>query len=511
MGNNAFSVDIDGSHFIDQQNRQIVLHGINMVCKDKTSGYVGHWDQADWEHLRAWGFNVIRLGLIWDGIEPNPGQFNRGYLARIRNLIKDAARYGLAVILDMHQDLYGVDFSDGAPSWATITDGASFRPTDPWGEAYLVSTAVQRAFDHFWANDPASDGRGLQDHYQAAWRVVAEELAREPNVIGYDLMNEPFPGSAGMGGWERLLEQFARSWMATSGERLATPSEVFARWQDPGQKRAMLSILDDHAVYRPIVEAAQPIFQSWEREHLNPLYQRVAASLRDVDTRGIIFLESSYFSNMGVMTAISPIATATGAPDTRQSYAPHGYDLLTDSEWVHAATAARLEFIFSQHEKARARLATPMLVGEWGAFRRSAAAFSAAYAVQTILERLLASDTYWHYLPDLAQYDFFRAIQRGYPRAVVGRIHSYRYDPGRHEFAMKWAEPKDARGESVIYFPDVVGLDRGAIHFVPAGGTATVEVIEGSRAGFVHIPAGRRQQMRQVSMASQKTELGLGG
>ncbi len=380
MGNNAFAVDIDGSHFIDQQNRQIFLHGINMVCKDKTSGYVGAWDQTDWARLRAWGFNVMRLGLIWDGIEPNPGQFDRGYLARIRTFIKDAARYGLAIILDMHQDLYGVDFSDGAPSWATITDGAMFEPTDPWGEVYLVSAAVKRAFDHFWANDPASDGQGLQDHYQAAWRVVAEELAREPNVIGYDLMNEPFPGSAGTGGWERLLEQFARSWMATSGERLASLSEVFARWQDPAQKRTMLSILDDHAVYRHMVEAAEPIFQPWEREHLNALYQSVAESLREVDTRGIIFLESSYFSNMGIMTAISPITTAAGAPDARQSYAPQGY-VLTDSEWVHAATTARLEFIFSQHEKARARLATPMLVGEWGAFRRSPAALSAAYAV----------------------------------------------------------------------------------------------------------------------------------
>lgn len=158
MGNNAFSVDIDGSHCIDQQNRQIVWPGINMVGKDKTSGYVSHWDQANWESLRAWGFHVIRLGLIWDGIEPNPGPFDRGYLARIRILIKDAARYGLAVILDMHQDLYGVDFSDGAPSWATITDGAMVEPTDPWGAAYLVSAAVKRAFDHFWANDPRLTG-----------------------------------------------------------------------------------------------------------------------------------------------------------------------------------------------------------------------------------------------------------------------------------------------------------------------------------------------------------------
>jgi len=505
VGIQSFNIGIDGSRFIDQDHRHILLHGINLVCKDQASGYVGPWDQEDLARLRSWGFNVLRLGLIWDGMEPKPGQFDLGYLERIRAFIKDAARYELAIILDMHQDLYGIEFSDGAPSWATITDGATFRPTEPWGEAYLVSTAVQRAFDHFWANDPAADGRGLQDHYQTAWRVAAEALATEPNVVGYDLMNEPFPGTAGRGGWERLLERFARAWMDASGETLTSLAEVLVRWQDPVQKVAMLGLLDDHAIYRSIVEAAEPIFQQCERQQLNPLHQRVAQSLRQVDHTGIIFLESSYFSNMGVMSAITPVMTEAGVPDPIQCYAPHGYDLLTDSEWVHAATAARLEFIFAQHEKTRARLATPMLVGEWGAFRRSPAAFPAGYAVQTLLENLLASDTYWHYLPDLAELDFFRAIQRGYPMAVVGRIHAYRYDPGQCKFSMDWEESMDSRGESILYLPDVVGLDQGTIDFDPAGGTVTVEVIKGSRAGFVHIPAAVSGGMRGITMVSHKS------
>lgn len=52
-----------------------------------------------------------------------------------------------------------------------------------------------RAWDNFWANQPAPDGIGLQDHYAAAWRAVAARFAEEPGVLGYDFMNEPYPGS----------------------------------------------------------------------------------------------------------------------------------------------------------------------------------------------------------------------------------------------------------------------------------------------------------------------------
>ena len=42
---------------------------------------------------------------------------------------------------------------------------------------------------------PAPDGVGLQDHYAAAWRHVAQRLGGEMGLLGYDLFNEPFPGT----------------------------------------------------------------------------------------------------------------------------------------------------------------------------------------------------------------------------------------------------------------------------------------------------------------------------
>ena len=55
--------------------------------------------------------------------------------------------------------------------------------------------AMWRAYDHFWANDPGPGAVGLQDRYAAAWKETATRFAASNHVLGYDLMNEPWPGS----------------------------------------------------------------------------------------------------------------------------------------------------------------------------------------------------------------------------------------------------------------------------------------------------------------------------
>ena len=44
-------------------------------------------------------------------------------------------------------------------------------------------------------NSPGPGGVGLQDRYAAAWAHVARRFAGNRNVLGYELMNEPWPGS----------------------------------------------------------------------------------------------------------------------------------------------------------------------------------------------------------------------------------------------------------------------------------------------------------------------------
>ncbi len=36
---------------------------------------------------------------------------------------------------------------------------------------------------------------GLQDKYVDYWKVVAKRFANNPYIVGYDPLNEPFPGN----------------------------------------------------------------------------------------------------------------------------------------------------------------------------------------------------------------------------------------------------------------------------------------------------------------------------
>jgi len=92
-------------------------------------------------------------------------------------------------------------YSDGAPEWATLTDGKPHIAEGAvWSDAYFTSQAVHAAFDNFYANKPGPGGVGLQDRYAQAWRFLAEHYANNATVIGYDLMNEPFAGKSGSAG-----------------------------------------------------------------------------------------------------------------------------------------------------------------------------------------------------------------------------------------------------------------------------------------------------------------------
>ena len=150
-------IRVKETKFIKDTGEEFIPKGINMVCKDKGLGYIGKYTKDDFKFLKEKGFNLIRLGLIWDGAEPAPGEFSEKYFSKIDEIIAMAAAEDIPVFLDMHQDLYGVMFEDGAPRWATITDGERHVRTELWSDAYLMSPAVQHAFYNFWKDAPAPD------------------------------------------------------------------------------------------------------------------------------------------------------------------------------------------------------------------------------------------------------------------------------------------------------------------------------------------------------------------
>lgn len=186
-----------GRWLTDDQGRVFITSGINMV--NKLAPYapdaVG-FDDDDAAFLAANGFDSVRLGVIWKAVEPSPGVYDDVYLDRIRTTVEILARHGVASLLDMHQDMYNELFQgEFAPDWAVLDDGLPAWPQLGFPANQFFQLALMRAYDHFLANSPGPGGIGLQDRFAAMWGHVAQRFAGTPGVLGYDVLNEPWPGT----------------------------------------------------------------------------------------------------------------------------------------------------------------------------------------------------------------------------------------------------------------------------------------------------------------------------
>jgi endoglycosylceramidase len=500
------------NRFFDPQGRHVILHGINLVNKDPQQDYIGTSGPSDFTNLRRWGFNCLRLGVIWDGLEPEPGNFNKDYLQKLDQQIAWAKQNSLYVFLDMHQDLYSVLFSDGAPEWATLTDGQPHIDLGGvWSDAYFTSPAVQAALDNFWSNSPAPDGLGLQEHYARAWQVLAQRFAHEPTVIGYDIMNEPFPGSAAAASQMLLFEKGAELLTQLDGGPGQSAEELAMRWLDPTGRAQILQRLEDIDLYASVIDVTQPVYNDFERNQLKSLYQRVAQAIRQVDAQKILFLETSMGSNMGVFSGLEPLQMPGGDFDPQQAYAPHGYDLVVDTVGNADPNQARVDLIFNRHHQTSRRWEWPMLVGEWGAYGRQAGTLSAARAVSGIFEKLLCSDTYWAYESNFAESNFaekdfadfscFCGISRPYPERVAGILESYCHDPLAKTFDCSWLEDPAVTAPSLVYLPDWVQPDPQRIFIEPQGSGFSYELASPGGAWLKILPTGKpvRRKLRLES------------
>jgi endoglycosylceramidase len=175
-------------HFLRAPDgRAAILRGVNLSGAQKSPPYLDDKQPADYARIRDdWGMNAIRFVMTWAAVEPDEGRYDDAYLDAVAARMQWARAAGLAVVLDMHEDVYGEGFGfDGAPRW-TCDDSryAAFVPQMPW----FLSTQdpnVEACVDDFYTR------ADLRRHFVDAWRRVARRLAAEPAVIGFDVLNEP--------------------------------------------------------------------------------------------------------------------------------------------------------------------------------------------------------------------------------------------------------------------------------------------------------------------------------
>jgi endoglycosylceramidase len=194
----------DRRYIADERNREILLRGINSNALVQYPDYFQQtvpMHRSDLEEMAALGFNFLRLPINWSLLAPSPGAISKEYLKRIGRIVGWAQDEGIRVLIDFHQDRYNRnlrpgDEADGAPDWATLTDG------QPCEVSFFTSPCSRAAYDNFW-NNAEVHGKPLQAHYLDALLAVSRYLRDDRKLLGIELMNEPTFGSTNSPDFER--------------------------------------------------------------------------------------------------------------------------------------------------------------------------------------------------------------------------------------------------------------------------------------------------------------------
>jgi len=221
------------SKFIDENGRHRIFHGVNIVYKlppyiptNETFHPFLSFNSDDLVYMKKFGFNLVRLGIMWESIETSPGVYDYDLLNKYEYLVNFLGKNEIYTIIDAHQDLFSrKTCGEGVPyfyvdsvNYDQICDGNllkkflhligvcqgmkeyNYREDEnglPFIEdckkkmfsIYNTSPDITSLYDKLYSNE-----NGLLDKYIDFWKVLANRFKGNDYVLGYDLWNEPFPG-----------------------------------------------------------------------------------------------------------------------------------------------------------------------------------------------------------------------------------------------------------------------------------------------------------------------------
>lgn len=385
----------DGRWIKDSAGRVLILRGMNVTGSNKwpdpeTGKFFPAWlSPDDFRQIASWGYNSVRFLIIWEAIEPERGVFDDAYLNDVYTITEWARDAGLLTILDMHQDIYSRKFyGDGAPEWAVLDDGIPFTPRTPWFMNYS-EPAVQRAFDSFWQNRD-----GIQDEYFLAWKKVAEKFAGADWIVGYDIMNEPFPGS------NFNLDEF-------------------------------------------------------DTDYFQPFYDKAISTITEIDTDHIIFIEPNAMRT-NVLGGGGTLLEFEKDEVRRLAYAPHFYDPATTNAYSYDNNITRLRnTVQAIHDDAE-RMGIPVWVGEWGVWEGDIENANKFLEDQlSVLDEFVAPWGFWNYnrtgrMTPLVETWFLDYLIRPQPSKIAGAPERLYFDRNTKKFEFTYIEEKLSAPSEII-------------------------------------------------------------
>ena len=407
----------DGRYMVDAQGRVVLLHGMNAVWKLKPyfpPDEAGGFTAADADWLRDHGFNSVRLGVLFTGVMPQDGIVDTAYLDHVDRVVQLLASRGIYVLFDFHQDMYNEKFGgEGFPDWAVYDDGLPATNQAGFPGTYFTP-AVSHTFDNLWLNT-----NGLWGKYGDAWAAVAAKWKDQDHHGGFDLFNEPYPGSQ------------------------------FATCANP---------------------AGCPAFDT---QFLQKMQEASLAKIRAVDASNIVFFEPNFVFNGGALTGLGLVDFPS---DPNLGFSWHKYCLL--GVILHSQGQTNLpaceqwqQLVSDEAEIVRDRLHSTTLVTEFGASDDLA-------DLQQVMDQTDANFVGWQYWQfkewsdpttesqtsggqgmfrddkDLStvKLEKLAILERPYPQATAGTPVAMGFDPGTKDFSYVYT-PRAANGPTELYVP----------------------------------------------------------
>lgn len=345
----------------DEYGRTRFYHGVNAVYKVFPFIPIStHFDKdnslsdEDFANLKKWGLTFIRLHTPWEGIEPIRGQYNMTLVKELKALVQKAQKYNITILLDAHQDLLSRKYcGEGMPDWAVLNNDSFPSPvrssiTRDEGGYPVISDCLKSEFAKYYFSydvgktfeDLFTNVQGLSDSYGAFWRLVASEFKNEANVIGYEIINEPF---------------FAN---------------LYSNW-------------------REIVD-----FGYGDLHFLQPFYRKIHEYIREVDDQSLIF-----FENIVVAMTVGFTEGPGGAEyNDRQVFSYHVYCGFTPTNVFIKYGCKAIDWIqYSGKLKKAESLGFSTFLTEFGALYNSADEVQEIGSVARTAENRFQSWAYWQF------------------------------------------------------------------------------------------------------------------
>ncbi len=451
------TISVAGKRLVDEYGRERIFNGINFVYKgiDKDEDGVLRYHTDITEErliaLKEKGMNIIRLGLTWAGIEPTMNEYNTEYLDGYKKILKLCEKHEIYVFMDWHQDLFSAFCSspgDGAPEWCCIYTEKRQDPMFIWAEGYFFHKDVHKSFDAFWNNEEIA-GRGMRDRFCDMLTYTVDYMKDCKAVIGYDVFNEPFPGTPG----GKIFRNVVRNGVETVLFNKRVDRKGLIDNAIKKDVMAMLSVADDPKVYHKIIDGANDMLFEFDTKRYYPFLVAAAEAIRKADKTGIILSENCYYSNLGIPCSVPRIIYKNGEREENHVFSPHGYDITVDTPLTNNASPYRIDFIFDEHKRTQERLQVPVIVGEWGGMVPGSEEYPALEHLIEKFDKNKWSHTYWHYYIDFEASKIMDVICRPLPIAVSGEIKSYSYDRKTKEFTLQYKGSSTIKAPTLIYLP----------------------------------------------------------